>query len=579
MINFPKLRKNPDTHKPLSQKRPSVFKQRGTKTAWGLDIGDNALKAVKIIRQNNDVIVDDLDIIEYPTPLSTSKLLESHHIRNTIQTFLSKHAFNKKIDVVVSVPGQLAMSRFSTVPSVNKRQLKNLVNYEAQQQIPFDLKDVVWDYHQLSRRVPNEEGIEIGFFASKRETLNSIINNISFPEFNLTGLLTSPLAIYNLVLFDQQVEGPTIIVHIEEENTDLIIIDHSHFWLRTIPLHEVNADFVKEIQRSMEYYKSLSKDTDTDTIHFEKLLLIGNKFNDPLIQKTIKDNFSYNVKVLNTLNNIRISSKIDHSFFFGNCVSLSVALGLALQAVGMGRTAVNLLPKELIRAVQVSKIKPYAIATLGCFALLIATQYFGLRFHIFKLNNAYNYHQTILQKVRNLENKYKKTEKTLNEKKSELKLISSIDSSRFFWIEAIEKLLAIIPDNVSISSLQSSWIDPNTLNINEIKGKATSPPKKDDAIKKCLFIGIKGESREPGIRFIEENVLQPIKDVKLFDQKVAAFKKVELVPNSCRQVFSEADTTECISFEIRWIVKSQEEIIAESEKIDVQEEKNNSNGM
>ncbi|MCF6149510.1 MAG: pilus assembly protein PilM [Candidatus Kuenenia sp.] len=575
MINFPKLRKNPGTRKPVSQRRPSVFQQRNIKTVWGLDIGDNALKAVKITRKNNDVIVDDVDIIEYPAPLSSTKLLESHHVRNTIQTFLSKHAFNKKIDIVASVPGQLAMSRFSTIPPVNKRQLRNLVNYEAQQQIPFELKDVVWDYHQLSGRVPSEEGIEIGFFASKRETLHSIINNISFREFNLTALLTSPLAIYNLVLFDQQVEGPTIIVHIEEENTDLIIIDHSHFWLRTIPLREVNADFVKEIQRSMEYYKSLSKDT--DTVHFEKLLLIGNKFNDPLMQNTIKDNFAYKVEVLNTLNNIRISGNIDHAFFSGNCVSLSVALGLALQGVGLGKTAVNLLPKELVRAAQVSKIKPYAIAGLGCFALLIVAQYFGLRFHISKLNNAHNYHQAILQNVKNLESTYKKTEKTFNEKKSELELISSIDSSRFFWIEAIEKLLESIPGNVSINSLQSSWIDPDTLNINE--GKAKKNQKDDNTAKKCLFIGIKGESREPGIRFIEENVLQPIKELTLFGQKVAAFKNVELVPNSCRQVYSEADTTECISFEIRWIVKSQEEIIAESEKIDLQEEKNISNGI
>jgi len=576
MITFPKLRKNPHTCKSVSQKRQSVFKQCGIKTAWGLDIGDNALKAVKITRKNNEIIVEDIDIIEYPAPLSNTKLLESHHIRNTIQTFLSKHTFNKKVDVVVSIPGQLAMSRFSTIPPVKKRQLRNLVNYEAQQQIPFDLKDIVWDYHQLSGRVPNEEGTEIGFFASKRETLHSIVSNISFPEFNLASLLTSPLAIYNLVLFDQQIEGTTIIINMEEENTDLIIIDRSHFWLRTIPLREINADFVREIQRSMEYYKSLSKDT--DTVHFEKFLLIGNKFNDPLMQQTIKDNFAYKVETLNTLNNIKISGNVDHTFFTNNRISLNVALGLALQGIGLGKTTVNLLPKELLRTAQIAKLKPYAVATLGCFALLIAIQHFGLRFHISKLNNTRNHHQTILQNAKNLESQYKKAEKFFNEKKSELELISSIDSSRFFWIELIEKLLTIIPDNVSINSLQSSWIDPDTLNVKEIKGSSIKD-RKDDTVTKFLLISIKGESREPSIRFIEEHVLQPIKNTTLFDQKVAAFKNAELVPNSCRQIFSEDNATECIGFEIRWFVKSQEEIIAESEKTDSEEEKTNSGGM
>ncbi|MCR4292752.1 MAG: pilus assembly protein PilM, partial [Candidatus Kuenenia sp.] len=406
MMHLLKLRKHADTCKPALQKRPSLFKQRNIKTVLGLDIGDNALKAVKISRKNNEVTVVDFDIIEYPAALPNTKLLESHYIRDAIKTFLSKHAFSKKTDVVVSVPGQLALSRFSTIPFVSKKQLKRLVHFEAQQQIPFDLEDVVWDYHQLSGRTPNEEGIEIGFFASKRETLNSIINNISFPEFNLTSILISPLAIYNLVLFDQHVKGPTIIVNREEENTDLIIIDDAHFWVRTIPLHEVNADFVKEIQRSMEYYKSLRKST--DSVHFEKLLLVGNKSNDPLLQKTIQDNFTYKVELLNTLNNIRISPTVDHALFSGNCASLSVALGLALQGAGLGKTAINLLPKERILAAQIAKMKPYAVAALGCFALLVAIQYVGLRSHISKLNNARNYHQAILQNVKNLENTYKK---------------------------------------------------------------------------------------------------------------------------------------------------------------------------
>lgn len=562
MMHLLKSRKHADTCKPALQKRPSLFKQHNIKTVLGLDIGNNALKAVKIIKKNNEVTVVDFDIIEYPAALPNTKLLESHHIRDAIKIFLSKHTFSKKTDVVVSVPGQLALSRFSTIPLVSKKQLKSLVSFEAQQQIPFDLKDVVWDYHRLSGRTPNEEGIEIGFFASKRETLDSIINNISFPEFNLTGILSSPLAIYNLVLFDQHVEGPTIIVNREEENTDLIIIDHAHFWLRTIPLHEVNADFVKEIQRSMEYYKSLSKST--DTVHFEKLLFVGNKSNDPLLQKTIQDNFTYKVELLNTLNNIRISRTVDQALFSGNCASLSVALGLAIQGIGLGKTAINLLPKERILAAQIAKMKPYAVVALGCFALLIAIQYIGLRTHISKLNNARNYHQAMLQNVKNLENTYKNADKIFNEKKSELEFISSIDPARFFWIESTEKLLASIPDNVSINSLQSSWIDPDALNIGEGKAKKN---QKDSIVKKCLLMGIRGESREPGIRYIEEHVLQPIKNLTLSGQKITAFKNVELVPNSCHQVYSEAEATECISFEIRWLVKSQEEIIAESEKM------------
>ena len=80
-------------------------------------------------------------------------------------------------------------------------------------------------------------------------------------------------------------------------------------------------------------------------------------------------------------------------------------------------------------------------------------------------------------------------------------------------------------------------------------------------------MGIKGESSEPRMGFIEENVLKPIQKLTLFDQRVPAFKNVEIVPGSCRQVDRKNGGEGCISFEIRWIVKSQDEIQSETQSL------------
>ena len=80
-------------------------------------------------------------------------------------------------------------------------------------------------------------------------------------------------------------------------------------------------------------------------------------------------------------------------------------------------------------------------------------------------------------------------------------------------------------------------------------------------------MSIKGESKEPTISFIEEHILKPIKDLSLFDQKVPAFKKVEIVPGSCRQIEHKDDRGTRICFEIRWIVKPQDEIRTEPESL------------
>ena len=191
------------------------------------------------------------------------------------------------------------------------------------------------------------------------------MTNIVSLKPGLTALQVSPLAISNLIFFDRQVDGPSIIINTEAENTDIVIIDGLHLWLRSITLSAVDADLVKEIQRSMEYYKSLTK----EEVNFKDILLIGNKFKDTNNVKFIADNFTYTVKVLKTLNNLKLSDKINPDFLSENLVNMGVALGLALQGLGAGRININLLPLEQIKAAEISRKKPYAMATL----LLLST--------------------------------------------------------------------------------------------------------------------------------------------------------------------------------------------------------------
>jgi len=573
MIKLRQLRIAPKIRGFDTQKLSRALKQYRAKTAWGLDIGGHALKAVKITQASGGLLIEDADIIEYPAFKPDVNFLQSPYIKEALQNFLSKHHIAKTDNVLVSIPGQFVLSRFTTVPPVDKKQLKDIVSYEAKQQIPFDLKDIVWDYQQLSERVPEMETMEIGLFASKRTTLDQILTNIASLKPTLTALQVSPLAIANLLFFDRQIDGPAIIINIETENTDIVVVDRLHLWLRSITLSAVDADLVKEIQRSMEYYRSLTK----EEIHFKAILLMGNRFKDPGNVKFISDNFTYEVKVLKTLNNLKLSDKINPDFLNENLANLSVALGLAVQGLRSGRININLLPPEQIKAAEISRKKPYAMATLGCLALILVIQYCGLHIQINHLRDSNNYYQNVLQNIKELEKKYKSAETLAQTSKSALDLVSAIDFSRFFWMEALDKLLSFMPNNVAITNISSSWVNADALQTkstekqtsksNFPQAKKTSEPTKPGSSKKLLLMGIKGESREPTMGFIEENILKPIQRLTLFDQKVLAFKNVEIVPDSCRQIERKNGWEGCISFEIRWIVKSQDEIQSETQSL------------
>ena len=163
------------------------------------------------------------------------------------------------------------------------------------------------------------------------------------------------------------------------------------------------------------------------------------------------------------------------------------------------------------------------MATLCCLALILVIQYIGLHIRINHLRDSNNYHQNVLQNIKELEKKYKSAETPAQIYKSALDLVSSIDSSRFFWMEVLDKLLSLIPKNVAITSINSSWISADTLQTkdaekqttksNFFQAKKASEPAKPGSSKKLLLMGIKGESKEPRMGFIEENVLKPIQKI------------------------------------------------------------------
>ncbi|MDR4507811.1 MAG: pilus assembly protein PilM [Candidatus Brocadiaceae bacterium] len=545
----------------------SRFLQRKKHAAWGLDIGGNALKAVKITRLFDEVLIESMDSIEYRAAPTDGNILGSTCIKEALRIFLAKYRIHKTDRIIVSIPGQYSLARFTTIPSVSKRQLKGIINYEVKQQIPFDLKDIVWDYQQLPERTFGAEGVEIGLFAVRRSTLDLIVNNLESLPSQLTALQSSPLAVSNFVCSDMQTEGLSIVINLESDNTDLIILDGGHYWLRSIPLSTVDADYVKEIQRSLEYYKSLNK----EAVEFRSILLMGNSFNDPLKVKTIADGFACEVKTLKSLNNFKLSEEIEPEYFNENLIDLGAALGLAIQGIGLGQTNINLLPQELIRAAEISKKKPYAIAVLGCLAFILISQYAGLKNEMSRLQSTINEHQFLLQKIREFEGTYNKVKIKAQKSLSALDLLSSLDNNRFFWMETLDKLLPLIPENVSLTGMQSSWFDEDTLEIENgrKKGSRATKKKRGDSAgsEKVLLIVIKGASSEPSIGFIEEKILKPIQELTLFEQKVPAFKNVEIVPGSCRQAEYKDGSVNYISFEIRCIVKSLAEIQAEIESL------------
>ena len=312
---------------------------------WAIDIGQAALKALKLVpgETPDQVVAEAFDFIEYPKILSQPDADPDELVREALATFTDRNDL-KGCKVAIAVPGQSGLVKFIKLPPVEKKRIPDIVKFEAKQQIPFALDEVVWAYQQIGGddEVNEEEFTmaEVGLFAMKRDQINRAILPFTVAGIEVDIVQMSPIALYNFISFDQ-IKGSgskdsVVLLDIGADNTDLIITDGNRIWQRNVPIggnHFTRAltkelkltfakaehlkrnatkapdpraiftamrgvfnDFASEINRSIGFYSSINR-----TAKIRKVIGLGNGFKLPGLQKFLQQNLNQEVDRLETL--------------------------------------------------------------------------------------------------------------------------------------------------------------------------------------------------------------------------------------------------------------------------------------
>ena len=106
---------------------------------WCIDGGKSSLKAIKIQRSGNGAEIVAAEKIEHPTGAGPEANAAA------ISTLASQHSVSGPL--AIALPSRSALTSFITVPPVDGKKLEELIGYEAQQNIPLPMEDVIWDSH------------------------------------------------------------------------------------------------------------------------------------------------------------------------------------------------------------------------------------------------------------------------------------------------------------------------------------------------------------------------------------------------------------------------------------------------
>ena len=397
---------------------------------WGIDIGRCGLKALRCRMSPTDqgkLLAEAFDYIEYPMILSQPEADAAELLQNALREFLGRNEVAGD-RVAVAVPGQMALSKFIKLPPVEAKKIPDIVRYEARQQIPFPLDQVTWDWQRLAGGI-DEGGFvmdaEVAIFAMKREQFAKALAPLDEAGVEVDIVQLSPIALANLVMFDQlpppesidpdKPPASIVLVAMGVDSTDLVVTNGLRIWQRTIPIggntftkaivsdlkltfakaehvkrnavraedpkavframRPVFNEFSSEIQRSLNYFAGTDR-----TATIGKVLLLGNAAKLRGLSDYVSRQLQLEVHRLDKFQRLDGPAVLGAPAFRENRLAFGTAYGLALQGSGGSSFRTNLLPREIIRDRLIEEKKPWAVAALAGLLLAGLVSFVGMFF-------------------------------------------------------------------------------------------------------------------------------------------------------------------------------------------------------
>lgn len=381
---------------------------------WAIDIGSNALKALRMHEGANGIEVLDFAYLEHSKNLSSGEVRgeeKQQILTETIQKFLDENEIGQD-EVAISIAGQNSFARFIKLPPVEPKKIPEIVQFEAVQQIPFDINEVEWDWQLMETEGSPDK--EVGLFAIKNEVISEVMDHFTRSNLRVTCVQIAPMALYNYAYYDikEVAEGgrkATVILDMGAENTTLVICTKDGVWQRSIriggntftqaiadafhkgfetaeklkrtapmskymrqiytAMKPVYTDLGGEIQRSLGFYSSSPQGRDKQ---LTKIIAVGGGMKLQGLAKYLTQTLGMQVIKPDSFERLTMASDLSVARFHENVSDFGVAYGLGAQLLGEARIRTNLLPRKIARAMAwTRKARMFTLAAAVLFVVML----------------------------------------------------------------------------------------------------------------------------------------------------------------------------------------------------------------
>src|SRR5215475_671274 len=343
-------------------------------------------------------------------------------ILKALQEMLAQRGIKAK-GVNVCAPGFHVFSKFVKLPPVDAGKVTQIIQYEAQQNVPFPLSEVVWDY-QILGSTPGGE-LEVLLVAIKADIVEGLFRVTEAAGLKLQLCDVSPAALCNTFRYNYgDLEDCTMLLDIGAKTSNLLFFEKNKVYARSINLgaNSITQDFANESKLSFSdaeakkiaegfvslggayeepenaHQAAISKIARqfmtrlhiqvNQTMQFyrgqqggsapQRLFLSGGASVMPYTAQFFAEKLNVPVEYFNPFRNVQIDPSINLEDLARVAHSLGEVVGLGLRNLAHCPVELNLMPESTLKWQAFNEKKPYLIATV--FTIVAVVAVIGLLF-------------------------------------------------------------------------------------------------------------------------------------------------------------------------------------------------------